>query len=73
MREYIMKLIREAVKPLMKEIYQEGYKDGERRILHAFRYGYQFGHSETMAALGEIDLEELDENLDPSVFEEVGA
>jgi hypothetical protein len=52
-------MIKELLKPIFKEIYQEGYRDGERRILNAFEYGWQVGHSETMAALGEIDIEEI--------------
>ena len=54
-------MIKKALKPIIKEVYQEGYKDGERRVLKAYEYGWAVGHADTMAALGEIDIEELKE------------
>ena len=54
-------MIKKALKPIIKEVYQEGYKDGERRVLKAYEYGWAVGHADTMAALGEIDIEELRE------------
>ena len=51
-------------KPLLKEVYEEGYKDGERRVLKAYEYGWHVGHADTMAALGEIDLKEVDYEID---------
>ena len=56
-------MIKKALKPIIKEVYQEGYKDGERRVLKAYEYGWHVGHADTMAALGEIDIEELEEAL----------
>ena len=52
------------MKPLLKEVYEEGYKDGERRVLKAYEYGWHVGHADTMAALGEIDLKEVDYEID---------
>ena len=54
-------MIKKALKPIIEEVYQEGYKDGERRVLKAYEYGWAVGHADTMAALGEIDIEELEE------------
>ena len=54
-------MIKKALKPIIEEVYQEGYKDGERRVLKAYEYGWAVGHADTMAALGEIDIEELKE------------
>jgi hypothetical protein len=54
------KMIREMMKPVLKEVYEEGYKDGERRVLKAYEYGWAVGHADTMAALGEINIEEID-------------
>lgn len=54
-------MIKKALKPIIEEVYQEGYKDGERRVLKAYEYGWHVGHADTMAALGEIDIEELEE------------
>lgn len=51
---------RKIMKPLLQEVYEEGYKDGERRVLKAYEYGWAVGHADTMAALGEIDLQEVD-------------
>lgn len=54
-------MIKKMLKPIIEEVYQEGYKDGERRVLKAYEYGWAVGHADTMAALGEIDIEELKE------------
>lgn len=56
--------LRKMFKPLLKEVYEEGYKDGERRVLKAYEYGWHVGHADTMAALGEIDLKEVDYEID---------
>ena len=55
--------IRKLMKPIIKEVYEEGYRDGERRVLKAYEYGWHVGHADTMCALGEIDIEELDEGV----------
>ena len=62
--------VKKAMKPIIKEVYIEGYKDGERRILEAFRYGWNVGHEETMAMLGEIDIQELSKELETAIFKE---
>ena len=62
--------VKKAMKPIIKEVYIEGYKDGERRILEAFRYGWNVGHEETMAVLGEIDIQELSKELETAIFKE---
>lgn len=54
-------LMKKLMKPTIKEVYQEGYKDGERRVLKAYEYGWAVGHADTMAALGEINIEEVKE------------
>ena len=59
MVEKLAELIWEKLEPRIKEAYEEGYKDGERRILKAFEYGWNVGHEETMAKLGEINIEEI--------------
>lgn len=61
--------VKKAMKPIIKEVYIEGYKDGERRILEAFRYGWNVGHEETMAVLGEIDIQELSKQHEKEIFE----
>lgn len=57
----IERLVEKAFKPLLKEIYEEGYKDGERRVLKAYEYGWHVGHADTMAILGAIDIKEVDD------------
>ena len=77
----IQEVIRRWLKPTIREVYEEGYKDGERRMLDMYRFGWEVGHADTMAALGEIDIQEVDEaiaeeiekELHPEVFEEVKA
>lgn len=56
-------MIKKALKPIIEEVYQEGYKDGERRVLKAYEYGWHVGHADTMAALGEIDLQEVEHEI----------
>lgn len=60
----LQEMIRNMMKPILKEVYEEGYKDGERRVLKAYEYGWHVGHADTMAALGEIDLKEVDYEID---------
>lgn len=57
------KTIRKLMKPIIKEVYEEGYRDGERRVLKAYEYGWHVGHADTMCALGEIDIEEIDKGV----------
>lgn len=59
MVEKLAELIWEKLQPKIKEAYTEGYKDGERRILKAFEYGWNVGHADTLAMLGDIDIEEI--------------
>jgi hypothetical protein len=59
----LKKIVKELMKPIIKEVYEEGYRDGERRVLKAYEYGWHVGHADTMALLGEIDIEELDEGV----------
>lgn len=54
-------LMKKLMKPTIEEVYKEGYKDGERRVLKAYEYGWAVGHADTMAALGEINIEEIEE------------
>lgn len=56
-------LMKKLMKPTIEEVYKEGYKDGERRVLKAYEYGWAVGHADTMAALGEINIEELDKEV----------
>lgn len=58
---FIESWFKRMMKPLLKEVYEEGYKDGERRVLKAYEYGWAVGHADTMAALGEINIEEVKE------------
>lgn len=60
----LKEMIKDMVKPILKEVYEEGYKDGERRVLKAYEYGWSVGHADTMAALGAIDLKEVDHEID---------
>lgn len=61
---FIESWFKRMMKPILKEVYEEGYTDGERRVLKAYEYGWHVGHADTMAALGEIDLKEVDNELD---------
>ena len=60
----LKKIVKELMKPIIKEVYEEGYRDGERRMLEMYRYGWEVGHADTLAVLGAIDIEELDEGVE---------
>ena len=51
--------IKEIMRPIMEEVYSTGFKDGARHTINMYRYGWENGHADTMAALGEIDIEEI--------------
>ncbi len=56
--------IREIIKPVLEEAiqdaYDKGFEDGVRHSTNMYRYGWENGHKDTMAALGEIDIEEVE-------------
>lgn len=64
--------IREILKPTLEEVYKQGFTDGARHTLNMYRYGWENGHADTMAALGEIDIHELDEAFARQIFEDKG-
>ena len=55
--------IKEVMKPIIEEVYSKGFKDGARHTLNMYRYGWEVGHADTMAALGEIDIHEISEEM----------
>lgn len=55
--------IREIIKPVIEEVYSKGFKDGARQTINMYRYGWENGHADTMAALGEIDIKEISEEV----------
>lgn len=78
MFERLMDKLEPKIREWIGEAYKEGYADGQRHMHEMYRFGWQVGHSDTMAALGQIDIDEidvdgLDDELDKGVFEEVEA
>lgn len=59
--------IREIMNPIIEEVYAKGFEDGARHTINMYRFGWENGHADTMAALGEIDIDEIDAEQ----FEEV--
>ena len=51
--------LRELMIPIIEEVYTKGFEDGARHTSNMYRFGWENGHAETMAALGEIDIEEI--------------
>jgi hypothetical protein len=71
----IVDAVKEASKQAASEAYAAGYEDASRRMHEMYVFGFQRGWTD--AKLEEMDeeinLDDLDEDLDPSVFEEVSA
>jgi len=51
--------IRELMIPIIEEVYEKGFEDGARHTINMYRFGWENGHADTMAALGEIDIQEI--------------
>ena len=51
--------IREIMSPIIEEVYSKGFEDGARHTINMYRYGWENGHADTMAALGEIDIQDI--------------
>ena len=71
----IQDTIRALLKPILKEAIVEAYKQGSEDTIRRFGFVYdavaQTAKADVAAQYGEIDIEELSEELDPDVFEEV--
>ena len=55
--------IRKYIDKTYKLGYEAGTADAERRMSKIYDYGYRTGHSDTMAMLGLIDIEEIDPDV----------
>ena len=64
--------IREIIKPALEEVYEQGFRDGARHTENMYRYGWENGHKDTMAALGEIDIEEISKEQFDAVVDDLG-
>ena len=71
----IQDMIRTLLKPILEEAIVEAYKQGSEDTIRRFGFVYdavaQTAKADVAAKNGEIDIEELSEELDPEVFEEV--
>lgn len=71
----IQDTIRTLLKPILEEAIVEAYKQGSEDTIRLFGFVYdavaQTAKADVAAQYGEIDIEELSEELDPEVFEEV--
>jgi hypothetical protein len=71
----IQDTIRTLLKPILEEAIVEAYKQGSEDTIRRFGFVYdavaQTAKADVAAQYGEIDIEELSEELDPEVFEEV--
>ena len=74
--ERIKEAVEEAARRGGEEAYAAGYEDASERCYKLYCMGMQRGLEMALMEQvdeGEIDIEELDEELDPSVFGEVEA
>lgn len=71
----IQEKIREALKPIIDEALEEAYKKGAEDTIRRFAFVYdtiaQIAKQDAYAEVGAIDIEELDEEMSQTVFEDI--
>ena len=71
----IQEKIREALKPIIDEALEEAYKKGAEDTIRRFAFVYdtiaQTAKRDAYAEVGAIDIEELDEELSQTVFDDI--
>ncbi len=70
-------LIKKHMQPIIKDAMEEAYKQGAEDTIRRFAFVYdvvrQTAKTDAYADAGAIDIEEINETYDPSVFNEVEA
>ena len=68
-------ILRKYMQPIIKEAQEEAYKQGAEDILRRFAFVYEevrnIAREDARAEAGEIPIEEIDEELSQTIFEEI--
>ena len=68
-------IIRKYMQPIIKEAQEEAYKQGAEDVIRRFAFVYDevrnIAREDARAEAGEIPIEEIDEELSQTIFEEI--
>ena len=68
-------ILRKYMKPIIKETQEEAYKQGAEDVIRRFAFVYDevrnIAREDARAEAGEIPIEEIDEELSQTIFEEI--
>ena len=69
------KILRKYMQPIIKEAQEEAYKQGAEDVIRRFAFVYDevrnIAREDARAEAGEIPIEEIDEELSQTIFEEI--
>ena len=68
-------ILRRYMQPIIKETQEEAYKQGAEDVIRRFAFVYDevrnIAREDARAEAGEIPIEEIDEELSQTIFEEI--
>ena len=68
-------ILRKYMQPIIKEATEEAYKKGAEDVIRRFAFVYDevrnIAREDARAEAGEIPIEEIDEELSQTIFEEI--
>ena len=68
-------ILRKYMQPIIKETQEEAYKQGAEDVIRRFAFVYDevrnIAREDARAEAGEIPIEEIDEELSQTIFEEI--
>ena len=68
-------ILRKYMQPIIKEAQEEAYKQGAEDVIRRFAFVYDevrnLAREDARAEAGEIPIEEIDEELSQTIFEEI--
>ena len=68
-------ILRKYMEPIIKETQEEAYKQGAEDVIRRFAFVYDevrnIAREDARAEAGEIPIEEIDEELSQTIFEEI--
>ena len=68
-------ILKKYMQPIIKETQEEAYKQGAEDVIRRFAFVYDevrnIAREDARAEAGEIPIEEIDEELSQTIFEEI--
>ena len=68
-------ILRKYMQPIIKETQEEAYRQGAEDVIRRFAFVYDevrnLAREDARAEAGEIPIEEIDEELSQTIFEEI--